>query len=165
MDPKNSFSSESSTFPILSLHLWHCYQQNISPSPQEPSTPHDFMKSWLGRTFLHRKDKTIHINAIHLPFISLFPVSSIRGFPQEGDPFTFSNHEHLTLPWAILGPCGHWAMPLSWASMDRSAEELMWLTQYKQPIWKWFIPPIYGEIGDCLLVYQHYYLWWNWGKK
>jgi len=29
----------------------------------------------------------------------------------------------------------------------------------KPPVWEWFVPPIYGEIGDSLLLfYQHYIL-------
>ena len=35
---------------------------------------------------------------------------------------------------------------------------VMWLKQcHKPPIWEWFIPPIYGDFGDGLLLfYQHY---------
>ena len=29
----------------------------------------------------------------------------------------------------------------------------------KPPIWEWFIPPIYGDLGDgSLLLYPHYHL-------
>ena len=24
---------------------------------------------------------------------------------------------------------------------------------HKPPIWEWFIPPIYGDLGDCLLLF------------
>jgi len=34
---------------------------------------------------------------------------------------------------------------------------IMWVKQcHKPPIWEWFIPPIYGDLGDgSLLFYPH----------
>ena len=30
----------------------------------------------------------------------------------------------------------------------------LWLKQcHKPPIWEWFIPPIYGDFVDCLLLF------------
>ena len=33
-------------------------------------------------------------------------------------------------------------------------QPIMWLKQcHKPPIWEWFIPPIYGDLGDGLLLF------------
>ena len=37
--------------------------------------------------------------------------------------------------------------------------DLMWLKQcHKPPVWEWFIAPIYGDLGDGLLLFSTHYI-------
>lgn len=91
MDPKISFSSESSTFPKSQRSYCETATNRTFLLHLRNLQHHMTLRKAGWDVLSHiEKTKTIHINAIHLPFISLFPVSSIRGFPQEGGPIHLS---------------------------------------------------------------------------
>ena len=39
----------------------------------------------------------------------------------------------------------------TWAQKNKNYSEL---NNKPQPIWEWYMPPIYGDLGDCLF-YPH----------
>ena len=71
-------------------------------------------------------------------FFFMFHLLECRDRPRLTD-----NHEHIVWGWLIV--CSNHMVYLYGSNVIKQC--------HKPPIWEWFIPPIYGDLGDGLWVY------------
>ena len=150
---------------------WIIDLPNSQPSYCETATKRTFllhlrnlqhhMAEKLGRTFMEKTRSSTSMPYIY--HFSIFLVVSSEAILEKGSPCHSSpKTQSWTSHPAILGPRGHWAMPLSWASSGRdfrfpekkrkSGNVAIWLvvwTPLKNISQLGWLFPICGKINWC----------------